>query len=225
MRKILMLILGMITFVPVFSQDCSFTEADFIVSGVSLDSICLKEPVTFVDSSYGDSCCWEWDFGDGADHPPGTQGEGPFSVRYNTPGEKIVRLSMVDKCGNIRENSGLIEVLPEVTLDTIIGPGILCEGTEAYFETMYSSYIDQYVWSVPDHAVILSGQSTNKIWVMLGDTSGEVTVYGEYPCGKTTTLTKNIKVNNIGDIDFLFVTGEDHQSLSVVDSLLLEKIT
>ena len=53
-----------------------------------------------------------------------------------------------------------------------------------------------YIWSVPQDAVILTGQNTANITVSWGSTAGNVTVMSQNKCGSSATATKMVRVSN-----------------------------
>lgn len=70
-------------------------EIAFTDSSLS-DSLCINEAITLSDSSTfvnGQITSWKWTFGPGAT-PDSALSAGPHTVRFNTPGQKLITLSI-----------------------------------------------------------------------------------------------------------------------------------
>lgn len=76
----------------------------------------------------------------------------------------------------------------------VSGPALVCTGaTSVEYSIPVIEYATGYVWSLPDGAVIISGQNTHSILVDFGPTpvSGEISVYGtnQFGNGIASSLT------------------------------------
>ena len=187
--------------------------------------VCTDQIVTFEDLS---ECAveWQWDFGEGARVGPNfvntqASGEGPWNVKYLTPGEKTVRLDIkimtVDVDGNphykwtYKEIPNYVNVIDNnLELSEIDGATEFCSGTETFFEVESVYGIKEMVWSVPAGSEILDGQGDRKIRVKIGDQSGNVTVKGVLPCGQETPeKILPVTVSSPDENTVLFVVGDD----------------
>lgn len=78
----------------------------------------------------------------------------------------------------------------------ITGLAPLCSGSTTSFTTTTVGGATSYTWTVPSGSSITSGQGTTSIIVLLGSTSGNVTVTADNSCGSSppTILTANITI-------------------------------
>ena len=80
---------------------------------------------------------------------------------------------------------------------TIIGPNMVCRGSVASFSTSAIDYADEYVWTVPDGFVIVSGGGSTdiKVEVTSGAKDGEIRVWGKNNCGEGSYTAINVQVD------------------------------
>ncbi len=77
----------------------------------------------------------------------------------------------------------------------ITGQNTICEGTTATYQVVIDPTITTYTWSIPSS---WSGTSnTNELNVVIGDTSGTITVIAENSCGTSPARTFDVVVNQI----------------------------
>lgn len=110
--------------------------------------------------------------------------------------------------------SGLIEVVPSNTCGSGPGrtlsftanllpqqPGFIfgtewpCEGSSVTYNVDNVVGME-FTWTVPAGSTITSGQGTNSITVLVGNTSGDITVTAANSCGTSPAQTKAIQVTN-----------------------------
>jgi PKD repeat protein len=67
-------------------------EIAWLDYGVLKNTVCLLEPVVYMDSSKGNIASWTWNFNGGV--PATANGKGPHKVTYNSPGVKNASLTI-----------------------------------------------------------------------------------------------------------------------------------
>ena len=187
-------------------------------------NICLDDEITIEDASL---CAeeWEWDFGDGARVGPQflnrmAYGEGPWKVKYTTPGVKKVKLNAKIRSENVdgspsykwvlREKEEIYVIDDNLTLQNINAPSQACAGTQMSVSVPHEFAIVEYEWTVPEGTVILDGATGNKIRVELGETSGDFTVRALMPCGSYTPVkTKSMDITTPDENTMLMVVGTE----------------
>ncbi|MEM9887519.1 MAG: hypothetical protein AAF849_16605 [Bacteroidota bacterium] len=90
-----------------------------IAIGEDDNVVCLNENIAFTDSSSfaaGQITGWTWTFGVSA-NPINRSGEGPHEVSYNTPGEKIIALTVETDLGCTVTEIARIEVVEPPSVD------------------------------------------------------------------------------------------------------------
>ncbi|MDD5571355.1 MAG: gliding motility-associated C-terminal domain-containing protein [Bacteroidales bacterium] len=111
------------------SQNC------FAVFTVSKHKVCLNQPVTITNQSYGGMMprVYDWNFGPGAS-PPNFNGQFPPNVVYNTPGKKIIQLTYTANsglCVDIAVDSVFV-LQPPITSISFSQPMCVGEGVDFY---------------------------------------------------------------------------------------------
>ena len=76
------------------------------------------------------------------------------------------------------------------------GPAISCMGNVATYFVSPVSNATNYVWTVPNGAVINSGQGTMKITVTFGSMGGNVCVTASNSCGNSLSSCKTVFIGN-----------------------------
>jgi PKD repeat protein len=61
------------------------------------DTVCISQPVVYMDSSDNNVSTWQWTFSGGT--PASATGKGPHKISYGTPGVKSVKLDIVNTAG------------------------------------------------------------------------------------------------------------------------------
>jgi len=80
----------------------------------------------------------------------------------------------------------------------IDGPATICAGsTGIVYSVDPILEATGYVWTVPSGASVTAGQNTNIITVTMGNTPGNVSVYGTNVCGNGPTSTLAVSVNPV----------------------------
>ncbi|MFN6943519.1 MAG: PKD domain-containing protein [Cytophagaceae bacterium] len=80
----------------------------------------------------------------------------------------------------------------------ISGPAEVCSGAEIQYSVEPVSGVDEYIWTVPEGANILSGQGSASIEVTFGVTSGTITVEPVNSCGSGDVESIPVSVYNTG---------------------------
>lgn len=84
-----------------------------------------------------------------------------------------------------------------ITLNNINGPQNFCPYTTETFSISTSAgYANYYYWTVPDGAIILSGQGSNIINVYFGDNGGDIYVEASNNCTSVLSNILNITTGN-----------------------------
>lgn len=136
--------------------------------------------------------------------PAGAQilnGQGTNSVRVkwgNSAGE--VSVYGINKCGNGIPAVKAVEIdsLP-ASAGTLAGPDTVCLGKGSYIYSIEPVHFAlAYGWTLPQGAVITSGQHSNSITVEFGLSAqpGPVTAFGINLCGNGQAAIKQIAVKN-----------------------------
>lgn len=77
---------------------------------------------------------------------------------------------------------------------TISGSTSLCEGAVVTYSIAAVSLATSYTWTVPTGSVIQSGQGTTSITVLIGTTSGNISVTASNSCGTSAARTLAVTV-------------------------------
>ena len=81
------------------------------------------------------------------------------------------------------------------TPGTIEGPSVVCQDSTWNYTINEVIGATSYSWTVPDNAIITSGQNTPTITVFWGNTSGNISVIAGNDCGTSAQSAKYITVN------------------------------
>jgi len=97
--------------------------------------------------------------------------------------------------------------------DVISGPSDICDGSVVTYSVSPLSEATSYNWSVPVGAEITSGQGTPEITVLVGSSSGNVTVAAENSCGSgvSQTLAVTAFEEAVPGSQVFSATGEEQQ--------------
>lgn len=175
-------------------------------------SPCANASVVYSVAAVSGASTYNWTF------PAGTvitSGAGTNSVTV-TMGTTGGNISVVPSgsCGTATASNKTISI-GNVPADagTISGPASACNGSSGNTYSIAAvSGATSYTWTLPDGAVISSGESTNVISVTFGTSSGTITVKPVNGCGEgtssstTVTLTSDAPIANAGPDQYISVT-------------------
>lgn len=144
-------------------------------------AVCVGSQVVFTNytnNAFFPGLTPQWNFGAGA-NPATASGNGPHTVTYTSAGLKTVTLSYTDQFGFVVADeikTNYISVAGSVVTSSISGNTVLpCIDTlETYSVTDVAG--SDFQWTVPNGAVILSGQGTHEITVDFNGNSGSISV-------------------------------------------------
>lgn len=152
---------------------------------VSKNFICKDETVTFTNSSSENATSLKWTFGEGAS-PATAVGNGPHNVTYTSKGFKSVILEV--KNSETRDAEVKREFIGVGTgfLENISGPRLVGINQTARYSVAPLEGIEEYIWSIPSGATIISGELTNTIEVKFDNQAGneEISVLIINECGE-----------------------------------------
>ncbi len=157
------------------TQNPNTLKAQFTVSN---NLVCEDETVIFTNISTGNPTSFNWNFGEGAS-PQSATGAGPHEVTYSTGGFKSVRLELENNEGRDSEIKGEIINVGGNRLGDLSGPTLVGVGQTATYSVPEIAGIEEYAWSVPSGATIISGDFTPTIVVQFGNEpslEGEISV-------------------------------------------------
>jgi len=122
-----------------------------------------------------------------------------------------------NECGNSNPSVLMVtlEQIPEI-IGNIEGPGIACINEKIEFYILESPGATNYLWSVPDDALINYGQGTDSVEVTWGSTPGNITVSAENFCGPGEPASKSILLENLPEPAGM-ITGKDTACLNHSD--------
>lgn len=106
-------------------------------------------------------------------------------IEYGAQNIFIDDINLIDPC-NTPNTPGVIS-----------GPSSGCSTTTVTYSIAAVTDANTYTWTVPSGSTIQSGQGTTSITVLLGTTSGNVTVTAGSNCGTSPAQQKAITVNNV----------------------------
>ncbi|MCX6269185.1 MAG: hypothetical protein NTW16_17830 [Bacteroidetes bacterium] len=116
--------------------------------------------------------------------------------------------------GNECGNNPLASVLPVVVemqpaaLHPIAGPDTVCKNTNVKFHLVSADHSLIFNWSVPDDAMMLSGQGTDTLHVTWGATDGTISVFAQNGCGRSDTALAEVRVTSVPDTAGI-INGKD----------------
>ena len=142
------------------------------------DTICVGDSILVQSISSGTSgvTSFEWDFGTGTSNQSNLV-EGPHYVTFITAGTDSVKLSLENNTAVKHDTTFAVYVIDfPGTVLSIVGPDTVCDGETGVNYSIADIAGSTFTWSVPNGAVIQSGQGTNSISVDFGSVSGNVTV-------------------------------------------------
>ncbi len=124
----------------------------------------------------------------------------PFSNIHNgVVGQVCVTANNSNSCGSGTPSClGIsVQLTTPVTPPSISGSAKACPGETVTYSVALVARADNYVWSVPAGASVVSGQNTNVIQVQYsaGFTGGPISVIATNACGSSPARTRNISLN------------------------------
>lgn len=183
----------------------------------------LGDDISVIASASPDSLCT------GSSSQLNTQlfgGTGPFTYSW-TPVEGLSNPAIPDPVATpltttqykvtVTDNSSskfatdsiLITVnFPPANPGMIIGPGTVCRDSSATYSIIEIPGATSYSWSVPEGAVINSGQNTTSINVTLDSISGSISVLAGNDCGNSNPGVVEVTVEKTPDAPVL-ISGPD----------------
>ncbi len=152
----------------------------------------------------GTATVWDWNV------PTGwsiTENLGnSIKVSTNNQGG-VVTVTASNDCGQtVKTLAVAIATTAPDALASILGPDRVCANTEAVYEVPVANGATSYTWTWPSGASPIGPVDSNKIRILMGSASGQVTVKAANSCGFTTsTVVKNVTVtqgapNTVGAI-------------------------
>jgi hypothetical protein len=116
--------------------------------------------------------------------------------------------------GNDCGSNPLASVLPVIVnhppdaVNQVTGPDTVCENANAAFYISAGDNSLYYNWTIPDDAIMVSGQGTDTIHVTWGTKIGNISVFAENDCGFSNTVSKEVDVSYFPDSAGV-ITGKD----------------
>ncbi|HEX8514573.1 MAG TPA: FG-GAP-like repeat-containing protein [Bacteroidia bacterium] len=196
--------------------------ADAIAGPASITSCPSTSGVTYTIPLVSDASSYNWTVPAGAAIVAGA-GTNSITVDF-TPSAVSgdVTVMPVNTCGNgvASSHSITVNTLPEAAgsingADTVT----VCPVSGAVVYSVPSVFnADNYIWSVPAGASIISGDSTNSITVNFSNTasSGNITVYGENACGNGMGSVFEVVVNSVPGQDLCMVSVDNNSNYNTI---------
>jgi len=133
--------------------------------------------------------------------PPGAtvaSGQGTTAIRVDfldQPG--IVSVVASNTCGDSSSQILAVSMLERPSQPgTISGSASVCAGsTGLIYSVVPVIGANNYTWSLPPGASLISGQGTNSISVQFGNQSGDIGVYAANECGGSPIQTLAVSIN------------------------------
>ncbi|WP_131536117.1 PKD domain-containing protein [Pedobacter nototheniae] len=210
------------------SQNNGFTiefdgTADFAGPKVDIDVVKLKpctddQAYTFSSNS-SNYASLKWSFGEGASISSATT-EGPFTITYSTPGEKIVVLEAESSnlCKQVTTKTIIVANTPDKP-DISISKINLCTGDELQLSTPFVN-LATYHWSGPNE--FTSNLRTPKIIVTGPENVGVYTLFIQVgDCVSPVNSVNVISVDPIPEAVFSIKVNnkcEANQSFSIINA-------
>lgn len=133
-----------------------------------------------------------------------------------------ITVTPVNSCGNGTSSliSIIVNTLPE-SAGILSGNDSLtiCPASNGIVYSVPSIFnADDYIWSLPPGAIIVSGDSTNTITVDFSNSavSGDITVYGENACGVGASSTLFVNIPSVQTQELCLVTVDNTSSYNKV---------
>jgi gliding motility-associated-like protein len=104
-------------------------------------SICVGESIKYTSTSVGKTI--DWNFGSGNGTPSSGTGAGPFTVKYNTPGNYVAILKATDGCVSTDYVNITVNETPTITVTS----DHICEGEEGALTAVASVPNGTFSWS------------------------------------------------------------------------------
>jgi hypothetical protein len=82
--------------------------------------------------------------------------------------------------------------------ESILGPELVCAGSDQVFSVDAVVGATDYDWTVPEGSVITSGNGSPTINVTVGEVGGVVTVVASSECGAGNLVSKDLQVEDCG---------------------------
>ena len=110
----------------------------------------------------------------------------------------VIATDNLSSCTTMMTGSAIITMNPlPANAATITGPISVCQNGVATYSITNIANANNYSWSVPNFATIISGQGTTQITVAFnGSSSGTISVFGQntYPCGNVNGQPSTLSV-------------------------------
>jgi len=110
----------------------------------------------------------------------------------------VVATDNTTTCTSLMSGSAMVTMNPlPANAATITGPTSVCQNGVATYSITNIANANNYAWSVPNFATIISGQGTSQITVNFNNAvSGNVSVFGQntYPCGNVNGQPSTLAV-------------------------------
>jgi len=155
------------------------------------NSVCHDSTETYSIAEVYDCTSYSWTIPEG-DTILNGQNTTQVEIKWSgQPGP--VSVIAGNECGNSNPSVLIvtIEQIPEI-IGTIEGPDSVCVNEKTGFYIPESPGATNYIWTVPDDALINSGQGTDSIDVTWGASAGDIVVTAENLCGQSEPVGKSI---------------------------------
>ena len=167
------------------------------ITGLS-SGLCNRQSVVYSVGNCTGASSYQWTVPSGVTIISG-QGTASITVNFsasigtnNSCGSSSICVRSGNSCGWSAYQCLELRLAPTAP-SSISGNSAPCRNQVNTYTIAAVSGATSYVWAVPSGCTIQSGQGTTSINVMVGSTSGNVTVTAVNACGQSTQATKSIR--------------------------------
>jgi len=158
-------------------------------------SVCSNQQQVYSIFSVPGADTYEWTAPDDATILSG-QGDTSVLIQFGVMSGAVTVTPSGGECstGGAASTNVFVSQLPQAGL--ILGPSTVCSDDTVEFTTQLAQFADSYQWSVPNDAVVISGQGTTDVKIHFGNTSGYLSVtVSNNACGQGSTSTDSITIS------------------------------
>lgn len=166
------------TAITFFNLPQSYSDDPLVANFTySPTDVVVTQPVNFSDHSTGTIAYWEWDFGDGTMANATTPQDASKMHTYNSVGDMLVRLTVVDSLNNTVSDSKTINVRKINTFLSLSNTTSTTEGSGVALTATLTDEFGNHLSGMDVGFYLIDNQGSHPIASATTDQIGRATVY------------------------------------------------
>jgi len=163
------------------SKEIQIISSEINANFLSDEAACVGNQINFTDITAGFPEKWLWDFGDGSSSVL----QNPTHI-YNSPGNYLVSLTVVNKCSGFSQSSKYIEVSNAIPQAIFSFPTPVCVGKPVQFHDYSTNNPTAWLWNFGDG---FTSKVQNPVHTYSSQGSYWVSLIASNGCGQSSPTT------------------------------------